>query len=133
MGGDHFFTMSAALMSGTINNVFGHMGDHFFADSVLSDVKEISSEIPQSYSLEQNYPNPFNPTTNIRFSVTEPGLVTLKVYNALGQEVASLLNEIKNAGSYQVDFNAVGLSSGIYFYKIQSNNFTSTKKMILLK
>jgi hypothetical protein len=132
VGNDHFITLSAALMSGTVNNVFGEMGDHELTDVVL-EVREIGTGIPESYSLEQNYPNPFNPSTSIRFSIPESGLVTLKVYNALGQEVASLLNEEKNAGSYEYNFNASDLSSGIYFFKIQSNNYTATKKMILMK
>lgn len=132
VGNDHFITLQATLVSGTVWNKFGVMGDHNLGQVVL-DVKEIGTGMPESYSLEQNYPNPFNPTTNIRFSITESGLVTLKVYNALGQEVATLLNEDKNAGSYEYNFSANNLSSGIYFYKIQSNGFTATKKMILVK
>jgi hypothetical protein len=132
VGNDHFITLSAALMSGTVRNTFGVMGDHEL-DQIVLDVKEIGTGIPESFSLDQNYPNPFNPSTSIRFNIPESGLVTLKVYNALGQEVATLLNEIKNAGSYEYNFNAANLTSGIYFYKIQSNNFTATKKMILIK
>jgi hypothetical protein len=132
VGNDHFIELEARLISGTVNNVFGVMGDHELEEVVVS-VKEIGSGIPESYSLDQNYPNPFNPSTNIRFSIPEPGLVTLKVYNALGQEVASLLNEEKNAGSYEYNFDASYLTSGIYFYKIQSNNYTATKKMIVIK
>lgn len=132
VGNDHFITLEARMLSATVWNKFGVMGDHNLGQVIL-DVKEIGTGMPESYSLEQNYPNPFNPTTNIRFSITESGLVTLKVYNALGQEVATLLNEEKNAGSYEYNFSANNLSSGIYFYKIQSNGFTATKKMILVK
>lgn len=86
-----------------------------------------------SYNLSQNYPNPFNPSTIINYNVGEPGLVQLKVYNILGVEVATLVNEQKNAGSYSADFNADRLSSGVYFYSISVNNFTQTRKMILEK
>jgi len=98
-----------------------------------TSVEEISGVIPNTYSLEQNYPNPFNPSTMIRFSIPEQGLVTLKVYNLLGEEIATLLNsELKN-GTYEVDFNAANYSSGIYFYTINANNYIATKKMILMK
>ena len=99
---------------------------------VLS-VNNISTEVPNGYRLEQNFPNPFNPNTVIRYSVTGNKYVSLKVYNALGNEVATLVNEKQNAGTYEVDFNGSGLSSGIYFYKFTSDNFTDTKRMILLK
>jgi hypothetical protein len=85
------------------------------------------------FELAQNFPNPFNPTTNIRFSIPEAGLVTLKVFNLLGQEVQTIINREMNSGSYQTDFNASKLSSGIYFYTIKVNDFTATKKMMLLK
>jgi hypothetical protein len=94
---------------------------------------------PDQYTLEQNYPNPFNPSTKIKFTVpvtlsgVEGFLVTLKVYDVLGNEVATLVNEEKPAGSFEVNFNAVELSSGIYFYKLQVGSFIETKKMILLK
>jgi hypothetical protein len=85
------------------------------------------------FELSQNYPNPFNPSSTISFSIPSSGLVTLKVYDALGKEVAVLLNEVKEPGSYNVKFNAENLSSGIYLYKMQSGNYTATKKMILMK
>lgn len=97
------------------------------------DVKEISKVVPEHYSLEQNYPNPFNPTTNIQFSVPIAGSYSLKVYNLIGQEVATLLNEEISAGVYNVNFDASELTSGVYAYTISGNNFTQTKKMILLK
>jgi hypothetical protein len=89
--------------------------------------------IPSDYSVSQNYPNPFNPSTKISYQIPKSGYVTLKVYSALGKEVASLVNEEKSAGRYVVDFNALGLSSGIYFYSIHSGSYYETKKMILLK
>ncbi len=88
---------------------------------------------PGTYSLLQNYPNPFNPTTMIKYSIPEKNQVTIKIYNVLGSQVASLVNEVKPAGSYEVNFNASELSSGVYYYTISAGNFTSTKKMILLK
>ncbi len=88
---------------------------------------------PVTYSLSQNYPNPFNPSTNIKFSIEKSGFVTLKVYNILGQEVATLLNKELTVGSYTYTFDASKLSSGIYLYSVQSGNFTQTKKMILMK
>jgi hypothetical protein len=88
---------------------------------------------PNSYSLVQNYPNPFNPTTTINYQLKFGGRVTLKVYNILGREVATLVNEEKPAGNYSIVFDAGKLSSGIYFYRLQTGNFVATKKMILLK
>ena len=98
----------------------------------VTSIRELPNA-PLVYSLGQNYPNPFNPATKIRFSVAEPGLVTLKVYNLLGQEVATLLNNEMKSGSYEVDFNAASYSSGVYFYTITANNYKATKKMILMK
>ena len=95
-------------------------------------VKELLGN-PQSYTLEQNFPNPFNPSTKIRFSIPEQGLVTLKVFNLLGEEVATLINTEMTTGSYEVDFKGSEISSGIYFYTLTADNFISTKKMILLK
>jgi len=88
---------------------------------------------PTSYNLAQNYPNPFNPITNIQYQVSSNTQVSLKVYDVLGNEVATLVNEEQPAGSYKVNFDATGLSSGIYFYKLQAGSFIETKKMILLR
>ena len=88
---------------------------------------------PVEYTLMQNYPNPFNPSTTISYSLPKNGLVTLKVYDILGSEVAELVNEVKEAGNYSVTFNASELPSGIYFYTLNSGNFMATKKLILLK
>jgi hypothetical protein len=99
-------------------------------------------ETPKEFSLEQNYPNPFNPSTRIEFIVPANviesetkkfQLVTLKVYDVLGNEIATLVNEEKPAGSYDVKFDASQLSSGIYFYKLKAGSFVGTKKMLLLK
>ena len=89
--------------------------------------------VATQYSLTQNYPNPFNPVTKINFSLPTNGLVTLKVYDNLGREVRTLVNEMRNAGEYNVSFDASELPSGIYFYKLTSGNFVDTKKMLLVK
>ncbi|MBN8545204.1 MAG: T9SS type A sorting domain-containing protein [Ignavibacteria bacterium] len=86
-----------------------------------------------SYILAQNYPNPFNPSTTIKYAIEKPGLVTLKVYDVLGKEVASLVNQDQAAGVYSVKFDASLLSSGIYFYKLESGSFTKINKMMLVK
>ncbi len=100
----------------------------------VTEVSTINSLVPSEYTLEQNYPNPFNPTTTINFSIPKSSIVSLKVYDALGKEVATLVNEFKNAGNYSADFTATSnLTSGIYFYTLTSENFTSTKKLMLVK
>ncbi len=93
------------------------------------------NEVASKYSLSQNFPNPFNPTTNIKYGLTKSGFVTLKVYDLVGREVATLVNQNQNAGTYIVDFKAndYGLTSGIYFYKISSGDFSQVRKMILTK
>ena len=96
-------------------------------------VKEVDGAVPSEYSLSQNYPNPFNPTTKISFSIPVSEQVTIKVYDVLGKEVATLLNEVKSAGTYEVDFNASNLSSGLYVYTISSGKFMQSRKMMLLK
>jgi hypothetical protein len=89
--------------------------------------------VKYEYDLSQNYPNPFNPTTQISYSLAQDAFVTLKVYDMLGTEVASLINDRKKPGNYSVTFNASNLPSGIYVYKLTSGNFTESKKLILLK
>jgi hypothetical protein len=89
--------------------------------------------LPQTFELDQNYPNPFNPSTIINFSLPSSGYATLKIYNALGEEVAVLLDEKLTTGTYQVDWNAGGLSSGVYFYQLKTEGYVETKKMILMK
>lgn len=97
------------------------------------DVEKIANEIPNSFILYQNYPNPFNPKTSIQYAMSSRQFVTLKVYDILGNEVAVLVNEEKPAGSYELEFNAEGLPSGVYFYHIRAGGFVETKKMLLLK
>ncbi|GMV00020.1 MAG: hypothetical protein AMXMBFR51_27520 [Ignavibacteriota bacterium] len=98
-----------------------------------SEEVKVEVEIPLVYSLEQNYPNPFNPSTTIKYSLSEDGFVKLSVYNLLGEEVTTLVNNEQKAGRYEVNFDASKLASGIYMYRLESNNFLSIKKMILIK
>jgi hypothetical protein len=100
-------------------------------DVVTTDVED--KEMPVVYSLDQNYPNPFNPATQIKYSIANAGNVSLKVFDVLGREVADLVSKHQDAGNYTVNFNASSLSSGIYFYRIESGSFVSVKKMMLVK
>lgn len=102
-------------------------------DSIRVSVHENRNQIPESYYLSQNYPNPFNPSTTIDFSLPVSVLVTLKIYNVLGQEIAELLNSEMKAGNYSLTFDASKLSSGMYFYKLNAGNFTEVKKMLFVK
>ncbi|MBI5401840.1 MAG: T9SS type A sorting domain-containing protein [Ignavibacteriae bacterium] len=106
---------------------------YFDRYSLVSKIRNENNLTPQKYVLEQNYPNPFNPVTNIKFSIPKNGFVSLKVYDIMGKEVETLISKEMTTGSYHVDWNAVKYSSGIYFYKLESNGFTDTKKMILVK
>ena len=96
-------------------------------------IKSISSEIPNSFKLYQNYPNPFNPNTKIKFDIFESGIVKIEVYDNSGKKISNLLNERKIKGIYEIDFDGSNLSSGIYYYKLISQHYSSTKKMLLLK
>ena len=141
-------TVAGTSQTGTVvhNHVDGGVGCGLTATSTASTrpnvclvintavgVNPVGTTIPNVYSLSQNYPNPFNPTTKINFALPKQGLVTLKIYDVLGREVRTLVNEVKSAGSYTVDFNASEFSSGVYFYRLQSEGFTDIKKMMLIK
>jgi hypothetical protein len=99
----------------------------------VTSVENYSPELPADYSLTQNYPNPFNPTTQISFSLVQPGYTTLTVCNVVGQVVAKLVDEELSSGTYKVNFKAENLPSGVYFYQIKSGRFNQTKKMMLMK
>ena len=108
--------------------------DEFSQNIILTDIEnEIVNNLPFSYELLQNYPNPFNPATKIRFSLKNPEFVSLKIYNMLGQEIMTLLNEPKKAGQYTVDFIGANLASGVYVYQLSAGSFISAKKMMLIK
>ena len=107
--------------------------DNIYFSTMISDVREVENSFPSDFVLEQNYPNPFNPATNIRFSLPEANQVTLRVYDLLGQEVATLVNQFMNAGTFEVSFDASNLPTGIYTYSLTAGNFNSVKKMMLIK
>jgi len=107
--------------------------DNKFGDQATGVVSVKTNNLPVKYAISQNYPNPFNPTTNINYAIPVSGNVTLKVYNILGQEVTTLFQGFQKAGNYVANFDASRLASGVYLYRLQSGNFTATKKMILMK
>jgi hypothetical protein len=104
-------------------------------DGTFSYSEEVNVDFtsPIEYSLEQNYPNPFNPSTTIKYSIPEEGIVKLSVFNLLGEEVTKLVNNIQKAGRYEVIFDASTLASGVYLYRLEAKNFLSIKKMLLVK
>jgi hypothetical protein len=116
-----------------------NFGNNFIVHIIDEPVKtEIGKFLPEKFVLYQNYPNPFNPTTKIKFTILsdvkrEVSYVTLNVYDVLGKEVATLVNEVKSAGEYEVEFSSAGLTGGIYFYQLSAGNFSEIKKMVLLK
>jgi hypothetical protein len=113
-------------------------GNNLYIDNTclsnpITGVTPITLEIPAVYSLSQNYPNPFNPVTKINFALPKQGFVTLKIFDVLGREVKTLVNEVKTAGKFSVDFNASEFASGVYFYRMESNGFSDIKRMMLIK
>ena len=93
----------------------------------------VTVDAPKSYAMYQNYPNPFNPTTVIMYQLPTNSFVTLKVYDIIGREVSTLVNEQKSMGQYEVTFDGSNLASGVYFYRLQAGSFVQTKKLVLLK
>ena len=131
---DHAWRLSFNSSTGDITQDFTHNTN--FTDiqwPYPASVNELESIGLNDYQLYQNYPNPFNPSTKIRFNIPSKEFVTLKVFNVLGSEIATLLNHELDAGLYEVDFNSNGLTSGVYFYTINTKNFIQTRKMILTK
>jgi hypothetical protein len=130
VGSDHQYNLFASGLY-----LFAWMGGNVILKRPLSEM--ISSvgkpDLPTQFILNQNYPNPFNPTTTINYSVPKSGIVKIKVYDLLGREVATIVNENKPAGNYNIEFNASKLTSGIYFYRMEAGSFSQTKKLLLLK
>ena len=114
-------------LSGTVT------GNGTFCENPTEVESGTDKKLLTEYALEQNYPNPFNPRTVISWQSPVSGHQTLKVYDVLSNEVATIVDEFKSAGTYEADFNAINLPSGVYFYKLQIGNFISTKKMTLIK
>jgi hypothetical protein len=134
---DHLFTLLVLQtmitdMIFTANPVHEALKAAYFPTSVDVEGMDIT-ELPTRVSLEQNYPNPFNPTTNIRYSIAETASVHLSVYDTVGKEVAILVNQVKNPGSYIVSFDASHLSSGVYLYQLRTGDHVETKRLVLVK
>jgi photosystem II stability/assembly factor-like uncharacterized protein len=105
----------------------------YYESNFTIKINQISTEVPLAYSLDQNYPNPFNPSTKIKFNIILSGIVKLEVYDIIGRKLQTLVNEKLSPGTYETTFDAAGLSSGIYFYKLTTDGFSQTKKMLFLK
>ena len=120
--GDTWITLKGCIIDGVI-----------YGDTTIVDVEDEQNPIASEFELEQNYPNPFNPKTNIQYAISNRQFVTIKVYDILGNEIAILVDEEKPLGEYEVEFDAKGLPSGVYFYQLKAGSFIQTKKMILLK
>ncbi len=121
----YFITASAGNIYAYLIRAYVNLG--------ATDVEKQSDVIPSEFSLQQNYPNPFNPTTDIQYAIPSESYVSIVVFDVLGKEVATIVNERQSAGSYKADFNASNLPSGIYLYRINAGNFSETKKMMLIK
>ncbi|MBN8570617.1 MAG: T9SS type A sorting domain-containing protein [Ignavibacteria bacterium] len=152
-GGNQIFKTTNSGRSWKLQNVSGtgFLPDVFcYSDSIVwvvgnpghiwftskggqTSINQISENIPESFKLSQNYPNPFNPSTTIKFSIKEKSNYKLEIYNPLGKLISELFNKELSAGEYEYKFDGVSFTSGIYFYKLSSNQFTQTKKMILMK
>jgi hypothetical protein len=134
---DHMDFSYSATLTGTDGLPMGDLFHWYPAEYqqwLVTGVEEsITDQLPSEYALSQNYPNPFNPTTNIQFSIPKSGNVQLNVFNVLGQKVAQLVDQELKAGTHKVDFDASQLTSGIYFYTLESGSFSQTNKMMLLK
>lgn len=130
-GGSKEYIYAYAIAS-TVDSVNTFLDEAAAKFNTLTNIEKFDVEA-KNFELYQNYPNPFNPTTNIKFSIVESGFVTLSVYNALGQEVAKLVNDELIPGVYNVKFDATSLPSGVYYYKLSTSKQSLTKKMILIK
>ena len=127
------FLRGITMIDANVGFVVGNNGRILKTVNGGIGIQQISTNVPEGFELSQNYPNPFNPVTNINFSIPKSGIVKLTVYDASGRETAALFNGRLSAGTYNYDFDASQLASGIYFYKLESNDFSQTKKMVLVK
>lgn len=132
--GLRYDSLSLESVTGTVQFETAQLSDYILV-TVEDDITSVESGVaaPAEYALAQNYPNPFNPSTTITFTLAETSDVTLKVYNILGQQVASVINATLPAGTHSVQFDASALAAGMYLYQIQAADFNATRKMILLK
>ncbi len=113
--------------------VSGYKEVRYTTTNVPIGIRNISEAVPSKYLLSQNYPNPFNPTTNIRYQITKSDFVSLKVFDIMGREISTLVNEKQNVGTYEATFDASNLSSGEYFYRLSAGDFSDTKKLMVIK
>jgi hypothetical protein len=127
MSGLHAQAYEYSWLKGCIIN--GQM----FGDTSLTNINQISFEVPTLYSLSQNYPNPFNSTSNLKFQIANTGDVKIVVYDIMGREVQTLVNERLQPGTYEASFDGSALNSGVYFYKLITDGYTETKKMLMVK
>lgn len=124
------------ILPGKVVQENGNNQDYDYATIRYSQsvgIQQITSLIPSEFKLSQNYPNPFNPTTNIEFSLPEKSLVKLKVFDVSGKQITELVNENLTVGTYKVDFDGSPNSSGVYLYTLETEKFTETKRMVLIK
>jgi len=132
-------TFSVVLNSYSLLGGYGvyplHIGNEWemMEGTYVTDINEINISNLNTFLLAQNYPNPFNPVTTIKYQIPKISFVTLKIYDVLGNEITTLVNQEKPSGRYEVEFDALALPSGIYFYKLQAGSFVQTKKMVLMK
>ncbi|MGB3198896.1 MAG: T9SS type A sorting domain-containing protein, partial [Saprospiraceae bacterium] len=133
IGGKINIFIPGGTLPGGLATTFGLYVARSGGCDLTTGISNLNLEIPNEYSLSQNYPNPFNPATKINFSIPVNGLVTLKIYNVLGKEVMTLINEHKPAGNYGAEFNGANLSSGIYFFRMETGEFVDVKRMMLIK
>jgi photosystem II stability/assembly factor-like uncharacterized protein len=127
------FLRGIFMVDGNIGYVVGNGGKILKTLNGGIGIQQISTHVPDGFSLKQNYPNPFNPVTNIEFLIPKAGLVKLSIFDISGKEIAVLVNGNLSIGTFRADFDAAEYSSGVYFYKLSSGSFTQTKKMILVK
>ena len=130
---DNMHNLETAMSANILSTGAAIVNCPIVSSEPATGVDNEDSPIPTSYSLSQNYPNPFNPSTVIKFSVINNEHVSLKIYNSIGQEIAVLVNDILPSGNYSIKWNAENISSGVYFYTLRTDNFRSTKKLILLR
>jgi hypothetical protein len=144
-GSEYDFAVPSGGTVDFVHEIFDNVGHDHWMDgwdatvytldfsNIVSVDGQSGDQLPKSYALSQNYPNPFNPTTSISYDIPQNSYVSLKIFDVLGNEVQTLVNEKQDAGNYTVTFNADGITSGIYFYQLETGNFVTTKKMVLMK
>ncbi|MEE9450635.1 MAG: ethylbenzene dehydrogenase-related protein [Ignavibacteriaceae bacterium] len=144
-GSEYDFAVPSGGTVDFVHEIFDNVGHDHWMDGVdgtvytldFSNIVSVNGQsgdqLPETYALSQNYPNPFNPITSISYAIPQNSYVSLKVFDVLGNEVQNLVNEKQDAGNYTVTFNANGITSGIYFYQLETENFVTTKKMVLMK